>query len=107
MVTQREVRVFSSFADADEADDEAYAALSPAERVDVLLELIAAHREGAGEATSRFERIYRVTDLSRLVVTSSWSAVTPSPTTATAGRSGRDQQGRAQHGARWQVPLRR
>jgi len=65
-VTQRELRVFTSFADADQADDEQYASLSPTERVNILLELIAAQREASGEASTRFERVYRVTQLSRL-----------------------------------------
>lgn len=66
LVTQRELRVFTSFAEADQADDEQYASLSPAERVNILLDLIAAHREATGEASTRFERVYRVTQLSRL-----------------------------------------
>lgn len=66
LVTQRELRVFTSFAEADQADDEQYASLSPAERLNILLDLIAAHREATGEASTRFERVYRVTELSRL-----------------------------------------
>jgi len=65
-VTQRELRVFVSFAEADRADDEQYASLTPAERVNILLELIAAHREATGEASTRLERVYRVTQLSQL-----------------------------------------
>jgi hypothetical protein len=65
-VTQRELRVITSFAEADAADDEQYAGLSPSERLSILLELIAAHREASGEASTRLERVYRVTQLSQL-----------------------------------------
>jgi hypothetical protein len=58
--------LFSSFEDAERADDEYYASLTPAERLDVLLGLISAYREAQGEAATRLERVYRVTHLSRL-----------------------------------------
>ena len=60
-----EVRIFSSFREAEEADTAFYASLSPQERLDLLLDLIARHRESIGETTERFERVYRVTELSR------------------------------------------
>lgn len=59
---QRELALFESFADADRADTAYYASLTPQERVDLLMTLVAAHREAAGEAGRRFERVYRVTD---------------------------------------------
>ncbi len=62
---ERVAQVFTSFAAADDADDEFYANLSPAERVDLLLDLIAQYLESRGEATTRFERVCRVTELSR------------------------------------------
>lgn len=63
---KREIQVFASFEEADAADDAFYAALSPQERLDLLLDLIAAQREASGEATEGFARIYRVVELSRL-----------------------------------------
>jgi len=62
---QGEVRIFSSFREAEEADTAFYASLSPQERLDLLLDLIARHRESIGETTERFERVYRVTELSQ------------------------------------------
>jgi hypothetical protein len=61
----RTVRTFDSFEAADRADADQYAALSPAERVDILLDLIARYRESLGEAAERFERVHRVVELSR------------------------------------------
>lgn len=59
----RVVQVFKSFEEADEAEAEYYARLTPNERVDILLDIIAAYRESQGEAASRFERVCRVVDL--------------------------------------------
>jgi len=61
---EKVLKVFSSFEEADGADDEYYASLSPHERVDLLLDMIAAYRESLGEAGQRFERVYRVVELS-------------------------------------------
>ena len=61
----RAVRVFSSFEEAERADEEYYASLTPQERVDLLLELIARTREPLGEAGERLERVHRVVELSR------------------------------------------
>ena len=63
---KRELQVFDSRADAGRADTLYFASLTPQERVDVLLDLIAAHREAMGEAGERFERVCRVTELSEL-----------------------------------------
>jgi hypothetical protein len=57
-------RVFRSFDEAERADDEYYASLSPQERVDLLLEMIAAYRESLGETEQGLKRVYRVVELS-------------------------------------------
>jgi len=62
---ERVVAVFDSFEDADRADVEYYATLRPEERLDILLDLIARHRESLGEAAQGFERVHRVTELAR------------------------------------------
>ena len=56
---------FRSFDEADAADAAYYAALTPEQRVDVLLELIAAHQEAVGEASQRLARVCRVVELAR------------------------------------------
>ena len=56
--------MFRNFEDADEADDQFYADLTPEERLDMLLELVERHRSALGEAASRLERVYRVVELS-------------------------------------------
>jgi hypothetical protein len=61
----RKGRVFRSFEEAEQADIEYYAGLTPQECLDIQLDLIAAYRESFGEAAQRFERVYRVTKLSR------------------------------------------
>jgi hypothetical protein len=53
--------VFDSFEEADAAEKAYYHSLSPAARMEIALELSAAYREGLGEASSRLERVYRVT----------------------------------------------
>ncbi len=60
----RILRTFDQFADADEADWQFYESLSPQERLNMLLEIIAQTVESSGEATERLERIYRVIELS-------------------------------------------
>jgi hypothetical protein len=60
---EREIRVFRTFADADQAEDAYHASLSPQERVDLLLDLIARYQESLGEAASRLERVGRVVPL--------------------------------------------
>ena len=62
---QGPVRTFSSFREAEEADAAFYASLTPEERLDLLLEIIARHRESIGETAERFERVYRVVELSQ------------------------------------------
>lgn len=59
------VRVFNSFAAAEEAELEYYAGLTPAERVNILLAMIEQHRESLGESAQRFERVHRIVDLAQ------------------------------------------
>ena len=59
------VKVFSNFADAERADEEYYASITPAERIEILLELIERHRSSFGPAAERLERVYRVTELAK------------------------------------------
>jgi hypothetical protein len=61
----RVVQTFRSFEDADRADDQFYAELTPEERLDILLELVERHRSALGEAADRFERVHRIVELSR------------------------------------------
>ena len=58
-----QLRVFDSFEEAEEADHRYYASLTPRERVDLVLDLVARYWESKGEATGRLERIYRVVEL--------------------------------------------
>lgn len=58
-------QVFTSFVDAEAADDDYYAALSGAERVDILLALVEQYRSGLGPTAERFERVCQVAQLSR------------------------------------------
>ena len=62
---EKVIQVFRSFDEADEADEAYYAGLAPRERVDILLDIIAAYRESLGEAAERLERVYRVIELQR------------------------------------------
>ena len=61
----RRVQVFRSFEDADHADDQFYAELTPEERLNMLLELVERHRSALGEVAGRFERVHCITELSR------------------------------------------
>ncbi len=58
---QQVVRIFRSFAESEKSDREYYASLSPEERLDILLELIA--RSQPHETEQRLERVYRVAKL--------------------------------------------
>jgi hypothetical protein len=62
---ERVARVFTAFAEADQADEQYYATLDPSERVDIVLELIERYRSSLGETAERFERVYRVTELAK------------------------------------------
>jgi len=58
---EKRVQVFHSFADAEKADKEYYQSLSPAERIRILLSLIAQGRDRKGdETTEGLKRVYRV-----------------------------------------------
>jgi len=61
---ERVVQMFSSFEEADAADDQFYADLTPEERLDILLELVERQRSTLGEAASRLERVHRIAELS-------------------------------------------
>jgi hypothetical protein len=61
----KEVRVYSGFEAADAGDRAYYASLTPAERVDILLDIVLHYRESLGEAASRFERVHRTIELSQ------------------------------------------
>lgn len=62
---QKELSIFSSFQEADEAEHHFYASLTPQERLDLLLELVHRRREALGEAAEGFARIYRVVERPR------------------------------------------
>jgi hypothetical protein len=61
---ERVLRKFEQFDDAEEADRQFYASLSPQERLEMLLEIIAQAQESTGETTKGLERVYRVIELS-------------------------------------------
>ena len=61
---QRVAQRFRSMAEADAAEAAYYASLTPEERVDVLLDLIAAAQQETGdEAPPRLARVCRVVEL--------------------------------------------
>ena len=57
---EKVVRKFRTFEDAERADREYYASLTPDERMAILLELV--QREH-GDASKGLERVYRVVEL--------------------------------------------
>ncbi len=61
----RSVRIAHGFDEADRADEEFYASVTPQQRVDLLLEMIAAYTESLGEAAQGFERVHRIVELSQ------------------------------------------
>ena len=61
---EKSIRKFDSFEEADRADAEYYASLTPQQRLDILLELVESYRKSLGETAERFERVYRVVELS-------------------------------------------
>ncbi|MDB6038403.1 MAG: hypothetical protein JWM99_2244 [Verrucomicrobiales bacterium] len=58
---EREIRVFRSFDESERADRDYYQSLSPAQRMDILLDLI--NQWQGDEASKGFERVYRITKL--------------------------------------------
>jgi hypothetical protein len=61
--TDRSVAKFKSHEEAELADREFYRRLSPAKRIEILLELIQRHHEGDDEAAKGFARVYRIVKL--------------------------------------------
>ena len=64
-VRERGAQVFRSFDEAERADDDYYASLTPEERLDILLAMIERYRSSLGEAAERFERVHRIVELSQ------------------------------------------
>ena len=62
---ERRVKVFSSFEEEEKATREYYLSLTPQQRLDILFELIERSRDPNDEASQRFERVYRVVQLSQ------------------------------------------
>jgi hypothetical protein len=60
-----QIRVFGSFKESDEADRAYYWSLTPAERLDILFELIRRFSEGTGEDDQRLERVHRIVELGK------------------------------------------
>lgn len=56
----RVIRVFESHEDAAQADRDELAAMTPQQRLDRALDLIARYREARGETQQRFERVARI-----------------------------------------------
>jgi hypothetical protein len=56
------IRRFESLAEADSAEVEYYASLTPGDRLNILFDLV---ESGQDEDSERFERVYRVDELSR------------------------------------------
>ena len=59
----RVVARFASFQEADEADRRYYRQLTPQQRLDLLLDMIAQHHEGDDASSKGFERVYRIVKL--------------------------------------------
>ena len=58
---KRKIKLFKSFQEAEKADIEFYKSLSPQERLDILLELVA---QGQTDETAKgFKRVLRVIKL--------------------------------------------
>jgi len=62
---ERVVRKFTSFRESDQADRDYYLNLTPQQRIDILLELIARYRESHPDASEGFKRVYRIVELRR------------------------------------------
>lgn len=59
---EKTIKTFKSFTEADAEDKRYYHSLSPAQRLNILLTLIA-QRHQADETAKRFARVYRVVKL--------------------------------------------
>jgi hypothetical protein len=62
---ERVARVFDTFAEADAADDDYYATLTPETRLEILLELVERERSALGQTAERFERAHRIVELAQ------------------------------------------
>lgn len=62
---QRVVRKFHGFTESAESDRAYYQSLTPQQRLDILLDLLARYKDSRDETAERLERVYRVTKLSR------------------------------------------
>lgn len=62
---RRAVNKFDNSADARRANRHYYLSLTPQQRLDILLDLIAAYRDSQDEAARGFTRVYRITELGR------------------------------------------
>lgn len=60
---EKVVHKFSSFEESDQATRRYYASLTPEQRLDILLDLIASQRDDEDEAAERLQRVYRVVKL--------------------------------------------
>lgn len=56
-------RVFNSFEEAEAADRAYYRDLTPLQRLNILLQLVARHAVNEDGTPNRLERVYRVTKL--------------------------------------------
>lgn len=61
---EKTVQKFRTFAKADDADAAYYRSLTPPERIDILLEMVAQNRP-ADETRQRLKRVYRIIELSK------------------------------------------
>lgn len=62
---ERVAQVFRTVDDAECADDQFYADLTPEARLEILLELVERQRSALGETAERFERVHRIVELSQ------------------------------------------
>ena len=63
MPMKRTVRKFSSFRESERADREYYYSLTPEQRIDILLELVARYRKEHSDAPEGFKRVCRIVKL--------------------------------------------
>lgn len=59
---EKKIQKFSSFEEAEKAEREYYRSLTPQQRIEILLELIARYRSN-DESSERLERVYRIAKL--------------------------------------------
>ena len=57
---KRVIRIFKSYAEAENADKDFYQSLTPKQRIDLLLELRARYSPYSHELTKGFKRVYRI-----------------------------------------------